>query len=67
MRRRARMLLLVAVGPALLTLAFSAAVFGVLHVLGHRYTCGQVETGALFFFTCWQLIAIWWIWQDKKN
>lgn len=61
------MILLATFGPALLTVAFSISVFGLLYVLGFGYTREQIEWGTLFFFVCWQITAIWWLWRNWKS
>lgn len=67
MSRSVRMILLVLCGPAILTVGFSVAVFGAMSLAGQRYSREQIETGVLFFFACWQGIAIWWLWKNWKN
>lgn len=64
MNRHARMILLMAIGPAIATAVFISVAFGALYLAGFRYSREQIEAGAIVYFACWQIIAIWWLWKN---
>jgi len=64
MDRKIKLVIATAVGPAVLTIAFVTVAFGLLYVLGFRYSSEQIARGAIIFFLCCQLPALWLLWKS---
>lgn len=63
MTRRTRMILFALVAPAFGTMAFAAITLIPLSLMGITYPPNRIWAGLIFFFACWQIIAIYWLWQ----
>ena len=60
----------VLIAPIVATLFVCAVAFGVLYLLGHRYSLEQVQTAATVQFLFWLVVLATWgirVWRRRAN
>lgn len=67
MTRRTRIVLFALLAPALATVGFAAITLIPLALIGITYPPDRIQAGMIFFFACWQIIAIWWLWKNWRE